>query len=290
MLKKRLTACIVLKNNFVVQSINFNRYLPVGSLPVTVEFLNNWGIDEIVILDIDAAKYNRKPNFDLIKKAAERCRVPLAIGGGITSVEDIKKLMHCGADKVVINAAALARPDFITEAANVFGNQCIVVSMDVSGDNKKNYFVYSHISNKSLGINPVEWAKQVESLGAGELFVTSVNRDGSKSGYDIELINIIARSVNIPVIASGGAGKPEDVLDLFKKTNASAASVGNYFHFFEHSVNITKAILSKNSENVRIDDPANYLESQFIDNCRLAKKSDEFLENLLYKKIIKETI
>lgn len=290
MLKKRITACIIVKNNTAVQSIRFNRYLPIGSAQVAAEYFNIWGIDEIILIDIDSTKNNDKPNFELIKNVSSYCHVPLTVGGGISTIDDIRKMMQCGADKVSINNIALRKPSFIKEAASIFGEQCIVVSIDVVGNSYKNYSVYSYLEKKSLDLNPLDWAKKVESLGAGEIFLTSVERDGSKQGYDIDLINLIANSIKIPVIVGGGAGKPIHFLEVYHKTEACAICAANYFHFMEHSVIITKAFLKKNKEDIRIDTQTNYLSHNFIDDHKIDKLTDEILEDLLYEKIIQEII
>lgn len=290
MLKKRIIACLVVKDGIVVQSIGFNKYLPVGKPQIAVEFLNYWGIDEIVLVDISATKQKREPNFDLMRSVSKKCYVPLTIGGGITEVKHVRELMHCGADKFSINHTALANPKFITETAHIFGNQCVVVSIDAYRDEAGNCKVYDYTTKTTIDKTPAQWAKEVEELGAGELFLTSVNRDGSYLGYDIDLIKEVADAVSIPVIASGGAKNAKDFEEVFSKTDAMAASAANFFHFTEHSVVVAKTAMVKNGGNIRLETHANYLENPVDAEYRLIKKDDKVLDDMLYIRIEKEVI
>lgn len=283
MFKKRLTACVVVKDGWVVQSVGFKRYLPVGTLDVTVEFLNKWGIDEIVILDIDATAQGRRPNYELIERISKKNFAPLAVGGGIRDVEDMRRLVHSGADKIVINTIALERPQIITEAADVFGTQCIVVSIDARKDQNGIYEVYRDSARKPTGRDPVRWAREAESLGAGEIFLNAVDRDGMKNGYDLELIQSAASAVHIPVIACGGVGSARHVLEGAVKTAASALAVGNFLNFTEQSPTLIKAYLAQHGVDVRTDTYANFnghaLDEEF---GRLTKKSDDVLDKLRF--------
>ena len=288
MLKKRIVASLIVQNGIVVQSIYFSKYLPVGKPSVAIEFLNQWGIDEILFLDISSSRKNVSPDFNLIKKASHKCYVPLTVGGGITSLDHISDLMHCGADKISLNQTALMNPKFISDAANVFGNQCIVVSIDAILENNQ-YKVYDYINKKTVNISPSIYAKQAENMGAGEILINSVDRDGSYLGYDTVLINSVCDKVKIPVICCGGAKNAKDFIDVFSKTNASAACAGNFFHFTEHSVNITKSIVKKEIQ-VRLETHADYKDAIFNDSFRLFKKSDQILEEMLFMHIEKEVI
>jgi cyclase len=283
MLKKRLTALVVVKGGIVVQSISFNRYLPVGSIDVTVEFLSKWGIDEIVVLDIDVSKYNRSPDFEMVERVSSRAFVPLTIGGGIRTLEDIRKLVHAGADKVSINTAALKTPIFIQQAAEVFGNQCIVVAMDVRQSSEGNYEVCLNSGKTPTGRNAVEWAVEVERLGAGEILVNSINRDGMKNGYDIKLLEQIVSAVSVPVIACGGVGNISHFNEGIT-AGASAVAAGNYFHFTEHSPIVAKANLVAQGLDIRLDTHANYA-GQEIEKItgRIAKRDDAFLNKLRFE-------
>mgnify|MGYP006075037989 CR=1 FL=1 len=288
MLKKRIIANLVVKNGVVVQSIGFRKYLPVGKPEIAIEFLNQWGIDEIILTDISASALRRGPDFNMIRNATKKCFVPLTIGGGITHVDYIKELMHCGADKIVLNQAALYQTNLITEAAHVFGNQCVVISIDgIATDN--GYRVYDYLNKKATDYEPGSFAHANQQAGAGEILINSVDRDGSYLGYDLALINDVCSKVNIPVIACGGAKNANDMIEVLTVTNASAAAAGNFFHFTEHSVNITKARLKKELD-VRIETHADYAESLLDGNIRILKKEDELLELMMYVNIEKEII
>jgi cyclase len=288
MLKKRIAASLVVKNGIVVQSIGFRKYLPVGKPSVAVEFLNLWGIDEIILTDITATTRGNGPDFDMIKKATQKCFVPLTIGGGITNVDHIKELMHSGADKIAINQSALYQPKLITEAANIFGNQSVVVSIDCI-NTADGYRVYDYLQKKTTIHAPSEFARKAEEAGAGEILINSVDRDGSYLGYDLELVDEVCSQLRIPVIACGGAKNASHMIDVLKNTKASAASAGNFLHFTEHSVNITKSYI-QNYLDVRLETHANYADNVLDDQLRLIKKDDKVLEEMLYFNIEKEII
>ena len=290
MLKKRIVATLIIKNGIVVQSIGFKTYLPVGDPRVSVEFLSKWGIDEIILLDIDASPENRKPNFDLIRGVSKRIFVPLTVGGGIKTLEDIRKLLHCGADKISINKLALENPEIIKEAAEVFGNQCIVVSVDVKINRKGKYEIFSNSGNIATGLEPMSFAKKVEELGAGEIFVNSIDRDGSKLGYDLDLIKMVSDAVKIPVITCGGVKRPQDFLEGFIKGGVSACAAGNFFHFTEHSPIILKSFLIEKGIDVRLDTYANYKDVNFMENGRIAKRPEDYLDKLRFEYISEEVI
>ena len=288
MLKRRIVAVLVVKDDIVVQSIGFRRYLPVGKPTIAVEFLNQWGIDEIILLDISASRRGREPNFALVKSLAQHCRVPLTVGGGITSLAQIHELMHCGADKVAFNQATLHHPDLLTEAARVFGDQCIVASIDARWAGS-GYGVYDYLTGQTLGLSPVDHASHLQAIGAGEILLNSVDRDGMKSGFDLDLINQTAEAVTVPLIVCGGAGIPAHFLDVLEQTSASAIAAANFFHFFEHSVTVTKALTSQ-YHAIRHETHALYQGNDLDAMGRLLKKPDQTLESLLYLKIEKEVI
>lgn len=289
MLKKRIIANLTVKNGFVVQSVGFKKYHPVGSVSVAVEFLNQWGIDEIVISDISATKEKRSPLAKLYKEVSHRCFVPLTIGGGVRSIDDIHDLLHSGADKIFINNYALENPDFISKSANVFGDQCIIVAIDVIYTGGKPV-IYKHKTRETSNIELYDWVKEVENRGAGELLINCVDRDGKYNGYDITLAKTLADSVSVPVIICGGAGKPNHFYEVLSETNVAAAAAGNYFHFSEHSVITTKAFLRKLGLDIRLETFASYKNNRINQDNRLEKLDDEYLEHLLYKKIINEII
>jgi imidazole glycerol-phosphate synthase subunit HisF len=289
MLKKRISANVIVRNGIVVQSINFRKYLPVGKPAIALEFLNQWGIDEIVLLDITAGIDNRKPDFEMVKKASSKCYVPLTVGGGINHLDHVKELMHSGADKISLNQATLHNKQLISSTAHTFGNQCVVVSVDAI---KKNncYFVYDHLTKQGIpSLALVDHVKEMEALGAGEILVNSVDRDGSYKGYDVDLINEVCDAVNLPVICCGGAKNANDFVKIFESTNVSAASAGNFFFFTEHSVTTTKAAVRKKID-LRLETFATYANNNFDDEFRLLKKKDSELEDLLYVEIKKEII
>ena len=288
MLKKRIIANLIVKNGIVVQSIGFKRYLPVGKPGIAIEFLNQWGIDEIILTDISASPEGRGPDLNMIREATKKCFVPLTIGGGISNIEQIKELMQCGADKISLNRSVLIKPELISAAAHIFGNQCVVVSIDGIQTPNGNR-VYDYINKTATEKDPGGLAHFAEELGAGEIFIHSVDRDGSYTGYDFALIKGVCNLVSIPVIASGGAKNAEHIHAVFNETNASAASAANFFHFSEHSVIITKAQLAKKND-VRLETHACYSDSLVDDLMRLLKKEDEALEHLLYTRITKEII
>ncbi|WP_291399328.1 HisA/HisF-related TIM barrel protein [Daejeonella sp.] len=289
MLKKRLIAILPLFNGIVVQSINFNRYLPVGKPEVCIDFLNKWGVDEIVAIDITARRKHSTVNFEQIKRVSEYCFVPLTVGGGINEIEDIDRLLQCGADKISINNNLFSNPDLISKAAKKYGDQCVVASIDVT-KNENGYYIYSYLSNLVTNIPLDEALRIAIGSGVGELLINAVHRDGTYKGYDIELFNEVCSKVRVPVLACGGAKNAYCMIDLFNKTNVSAACAGNFFHFSEHSVNTSKRLLIDNKIGIRLETHANYCLNSFDSNGRLLKKSDETLEKLLYLKIEKEII
>lgn len=279
MLKKRLIPCLIVKDKLIVQSFNFNRYLPIGRAKIAVEFVTNWDVDEILLIDIVATKNHRKPDFELIKLISERCFVPLTVGGGIHQLSDIKDVMCVGADKISINSEALNNPHFITESAAIYGSQCIVVSIDVKLNDKKEYEVVTECGQKFTGLDPVEWALKVQDLGAGEIFLNSVDRDGSRLGYDLELIQWVSTAVTMPVIACGGVGKMRDFVDGIIIGKASAVSAANIFQHMEHSTIVAKAYLKRAGIDVRLNTAAKYEDFEFDELGRILKK-DELLEVL----------
>lgn len=288
MLKKRIAALLIVKEDIVVQSIGFKKYLPVGRPDIAIEFLNSWGIDEIIYLDISASKKNRSPNFSLIKNMAKKCQVPLTVGGGIKSVEDIRQLLHCGADKVSLNNILFSNSDIVTKAAHVFGDQCIIASIDAIMTNS-GYRVYDYQNATITDLDPFLFSKQMQEKGAGEVLINSVDQDGSYKGFDINLINGVCSTVSVPVICAGGARGASDFIDVFNKTSVCAAGAGNFFHFTEHSVNTTKSRINK-AIPIRLETHADYQEAAFDENGRLLKQSDTVLENKLFTIIEKEII
>lgn len=288
MLKNRIIAVLVIKDGLVVQSIGFRRYLPVGSPVVAVEFLTSWGVDEIVFLDIDATPKGREPNYSAIANVVSAGQVPLTVGGGISTLQHIEKALYYGADKVAVNAAFISNPDLVREGAKRFGNQCIVVSMDVF-QRKNGYEVLTHSGARQTGCNPVETALRAEQAGAGEILLNSIHRDGMKTGYDIELTESVCKAVHIPVIACGGVGNPGHLLEGIR-AGAGAVAAGNFFHFSEHSIITTKNWLILKGAEVRLDTYATYDCFSFDSLGRPSKLEDVALERLRFDYIPEELI
>jgi len=288
MLKKRVIATLVVKDNLVVQSFNFNKYLPVGKPEIAVEFLNQWGVDEIVYLDISATKNNLEPNFQLIKKVAKKCFVPLTVGGGIKTADHIKELLQCGADKISLNSSLIQNQKLVLESSTVFGSQCIVASIDSFKLNYK-YYVYDYLNKQKTDLEVSTFVDLLQRIGIGEIIINSVDRDGSYKGFDLDLINNVCNYTNVPVICSGGAKTPRHFLEVFQNSNVSGASAANYFHFYEHSVTIAKSFINT-VVPLRMESKINYRENRFSDDFRLLKKNDVELEKMLFTKIEKEII
>ena len=243
MLSNRLIACLVVKNDIVVQSIGFKRYLPVGRVKIAVEFLNSWGVDEIVMLDIDASPQGRSPNLQLVAEASNHGFVPLTVGGGIRTVSDMRDLLRAGADKISINRAAIDTLDLIPEGARVFGSQCIVVAIDAKAT-RNGWEVYTHGGRTPTGKDAVTWAQEVVERGAGELLLTSMDRDGHQGGYDLELTAAISEAVPMPVIASGGAGTLDHLHEAINIGKADAVLAASIFHYGKYRMKDAKNYLS----------------------------------------------
>ena len=291
MLKKRIGAAIIIRDNWVVQSIGFKKYLPVGRPQIAVEYLNRWGIDEIFLIDISASANGKAISGELVKDSSRYCHVPLAAGGGVSSVNEMEILLHSGADKITLNQVLLRNKKLLTEGARLFGDQCMVAVIDfIKNNTSGSYEVYDHVKRSSTGISVMEYAKQLEETGAGELLLHSVGRDGSYIGFDMEMYKMICDKVSIPVVALGGAGQASHFIDILDKTEVSAACAGNIFHFTEHSVNALKAQLVSAGHMIRLETHASYRNNKFDNNGRLLKADDQYLEDLLYVRIEKEVI
>ncbi|MCX7821228.1 MAG: imidazole glycerol phosphate synthase subunit HisF [Brevinematales bacterium] len=252
MLARRIIPCLDINKGRVVKGVNFVNLIDAGDPVENAKVYNREGADELVFLDITATYEERDILVDVAKRVAKEIFIPFTVGGGIRNLEDIRNLLKVGADKISINSAAVKNPEFLKEAAKTFGSSTIVVAIDAKRvGNSWNVFVSG--GRIDTGIDAIEWAKKVEALGAGEILLTSMDRDGTKAGYDLELTAKISEAVNIPVIASGGAGKKEDFLDAFMKTKASAALAASLFHFRELSIGEIKNYLNKNNVPVRLD-------------------------------------
>jgi cyclase len=251
MLKSRIIPCLDVKNGRVVKGINFVDLKDAGDPVEQAKIYSDGGADEICFLDITASNENRETIYDVVERTSKKCFVPLTVGGGVRSVEDISKLLNCGADKVSINTAAVENPRVIEESSKKFGSQCIVVAIDAKKKNDK-WEIFTHGGRNNSGINALEFAKKMENSGAGELLVTSMDRDGTQVGYDNELMSNITALVNIPVIASGGVGNLDHLVDGIKLGNASAVLAASIFHYGKHSVKEVKQYLDSKGIPVRI--------------------------------------
>lgn len=252
MIKIRIIPCLDVDNGRVVKGINFVNLVDAGDPVKQAKFYSENGADEITFLDITATHEKRDAMVDIIERTANECLVPLTVGGGIKSVDDMKNFLSVGADKVSVNSSAIKEPKIITEGAMKFGNQCIVVAIDAKKI-KNSWKVFINGGRVETGIDAIQWAKKVEKLGAGEILLTSMDRDGTKKGFDLELTKKISSSVGIPVIASGGIGKIDHFVDGVVKGGASALLAASVFHFGEFGISEVKKHLISKGINVRMD-------------------------------------
>ncbi|NQY27243.1 MAG: imidazole glycerol phosphate synthase subunit HisF [Piscirickettsiaceae bacterium] len=255
-LAKRIIPCLDVDNGRVVKGVQFVDIRDAGDPVEVAKRYDQQGADEITFLDIKATHDNRGTMVDLVEAVASQVFIPLTVGGGIRKVEDIRQMLNAGADKVGINSAAVSNPDFVREAAEMFGSQCIVVAIDakcVSAEGEpKRWEIFTHGGRKETGIDAVEWAKKMVVLGAGELLLTSMDRDGTKSGFDLELTRAVSDAVTVPVIASGGVGKLQDLADGIKLGHADAVLAASIFHFGEHTVQEAKQQMADQGIEVRL--------------------------------------
>jgi cyclase len=247
MLTKRIIPCLDVKNGRVVKGKSFLQLRDAGDPVELASFYYREGADELVFLDITATPEGRDTMADVVERISDRVFMPLTVGGGLRSIDDMHRLLLAGADKVSVNTAAVLNPGLIAEGAQKFGSQCIVVAIDakrVNGDDRPSWEVYTHSGQKATGIDAVMWAKRAVDLGAGEILLTSMDADGHKTGYDTELTRIIAEAVSVPVIASGGAGAPEDLYQALIAGKADAVLAASIFHYGDYSISDIKEYLS----------------------------------------------
>lgn len=231
MLKTRVIPVLLLRDSALVKTVKFKKFSYIGDPCNTIRIFNELEVDELVLLDILASRRRSKPDYKLISEVANECFMPLSYGGGIRSIHDIKKILNIGLEKVVINSYAVECPHFITEAADKFGSQCIIGSMDVKKDFWGNYRVYTYGGMKKTKLNPISWSTELEKLGAGELLITSIDREGTWEGYDIDLLKSITSKVNIPVISHGGAGNLNHLSEAINRGSVSAVALGSMVVF-----------------------------------------------------------
>ena len=251
MLKNRIIPCLDVKNGRVVKGINFVDLKDAGDPVEQAKIYSDGGADEICFLDITASNENRSTIYEVVKKTSEKCFVPLTVGGGVRSIEDINKLLNCGADKVSINTAAVQNPKIVMESSLKFGSQCIVVAIDAKKE-ANSWKIFTHGGRNKTDIDAIKFAKQMEEYGAGELLVTSMDRDGTQKGYDIDLMKEISEMVNIPVIASGGVGSLDHLAEGITKGKANAVLAASIFHYGKYSIKQAKEYLDSKGIPVRI--------------------------------------
>ena len=251
MLTKRIIPCLDVKDGKVVKGINFKNLRDIGSPPELAKAYEAQGADEVTFLDISASLESRGTLLDIVSETAKSLFVPLCVGGGIRTFEDMRDALNAGADKVSVNSAAVTNPEIITECAERFGRQCVIVAIDAKQVGENKWTVWTHGGTRDTGMDVIDWAKKVEELGAGEILLTSMDADGVKTGYDIPLTAAVADAVSIPVIASGGCGSIEHIYEVFTKTNAAAALAASIFHYNECTVADVKQYLKERGVAVR---------------------------------------
>jgi len=252
MLKARVIPCLDVKDGRVVKGVNFVDLRDAGDPVEAARAYDAAGADELCFLDITASHEERAIIFDVVRRTAEQCFMPLTVGGGVRTVDDVRQLLLAGADKVSINTAAVFNPDFVRAASEKFGNQCIVVAIDAKQTAPGKWEIFTHGGRKETGIDAVEYAVKVTELGAGEILLTSMDRDGAKSGFDLALTKAVSDAVSVPVIASGGVGTLDHLVEGIRDGHASAVLAASIFHFGDHTVGEAKAHMAKASIPVRL--------------------------------------
>lgn len=250
--KIRIMPTLLFKEIGLVKGIAFDSWRRVGSAMQAIKVYNLREVDELVFLDITATRDGRSPDFETIDELADECFMPLAVGGGIHSVEDVRRLLQVGADKVVINTAAVETPELIQQVSRRFGAQCVIVSIDARRHPNGNHEVFTHSGTRSTSLDPAVLARQSEALGAGEILITSIERDGTMMGYDLELTREVSEAVSIPVIASGGAGNYEHMAQVLREGKVSAISAASIFHFTQQTPLEAKQYLKEQGFKVRV--------------------------------------
>lgn len=283
-LKKRVAAGIVVRNGWAVQSIGFHRYLPVGDPAILAETLDRWEVDEILIQDITASEYGRAPDLALIRRVAERISTPLAVAGGIRSVENVHDVIACGADKVIVNTAGVKDPALFRRTADLFGRQCVVASIDFhrSDDGEIRLFnrlIEADVLNRH---SLLEWVALFQNSGAGEILLNAVDRDGRKTGFDMGVIDLVASVLNVPLVVIGGARNGADILTALRHPGVAAAGAANMWTFSEQSVLYVKSFLAAEDAHVRLDHDRAYLGRGLAWDGRPEMRRETQLDELIY--------
>jgi len=253
MLKVRIIPCLDVKNGRVVKGVSFVDLVDAGDPVEQAKLYNDQGADELTFLDITASHEERDTIYDVVKRTADCCFMPLTVGGGVRTLDDVRKLLDCGADKISVNTTAITNPQFVKDASNKCGSQCIVVAIDAhKKSDGSGWEVFTHGGRNATGLDAVEWAKRMADYGAGEILLTSMDKDGQKSGFDLELTRSVADSIPIPVVASGGVGNLQDLVDGVKIGHASAVLAASIFHFGTHTIGQAKEAMDKAGLPVRL--------------------------------------
>ncbi len=252
MLKKRIIPCLDVKDGRVVKGVNFVNLTDVGDPVDAARAYYEAGCDELVFLDITATHEERDTTVEMVRHVADQVFIPFTVGGGIRSVEDMNKMLKAGADKVAVNSSAVANPQLIKDCAEKFGSQCVVVAIDGRREADGSWHVYVAGGRKDTGKDLIEWAREAVELGAGEILLTSMDKDGTKSGFDLDMLNAVASVVDVPIIASGGAGNKEHMVEVFQETPATGALAASIFHFGEVSITETKQAMQEAGIEVRL--------------------------------------
>lgn len=252
MLKARIIPCLDVHDGRVVKGVNFTNLIDAGDPVEQAQVYNDQGADELCFLDITATSDNRKTILDVVERTASKIFMPLTVGGGVREISDIRNLLNAGADKVSINSAAVTRPELVRDAAEKCGSQCIVVAIDAKKSGHNTWNVFTHGGRKDTGIHAIEWARRMAEYGAGEILLTSMDRDGTKSGFDIELTRAVSDAVTIPVIASGGVGSLDHLVDGIKTGGASAVLAASIFHFGTYTIAQAKQHMKDSGIPVRM--------------------------------------
>lgn len=251
MLKKRIIPCLDVKDGRVVKGVNFVNLTDIGDPVDSARAYYEAGCDELVFLDITATHEERDTMVEVVRQVADQVFIPFTVGGGIRSTEDMNKMLKAGADKVAVNSSAVANPQLIADCAKKFGNQCVVVAIDARKEDDGTWHVYVAGGRKDTGIDLLDWAQKVVELGAGEILLTSMDRDGTKAGFDLDMLNAVAQVTDVPIIASGGAGNSDHIVEVFQKTPATGALAASIFHYGQVSITETKEALTRAGIEVR---------------------------------------